>query len=214
MDARMGQIVDPNDLDAVVAAVLAGGGRTVETSESLPPEAYTSEAFFKLEERKIFRQEWICVGHVSQVANVGDYFTIDMFGEQLVVVRGRDRIRVMSRLCLHRWASVVRGSGNARSFLCPFHNWAYSLEGRLIAAPFMEKAANFDMKNCRLPEIRTEIVEELGFIFITFSDTIGSITERIQDLIDRLRDYDIKNLVQAIPLFLQSEFNWKFAIET
>jgi phenylpropionate dioxygenase-like ring-hydroxylating dioxygenase large terminal subunit len=214
MDARSRRIRNPNDLDAIVEAVLAGGGKTVETSETLPPEAYTSEAFFKLEERKIFREDWICVGHVSQVAKVGDYFTLDMFGEMLVVVRGPDRIRVLSRVCLHRWASIVSGSGNTRSFICPFHNWSYRLDGQLAGAPFMEKATDFNPKDCQLPEIRSEIVEDLGFIFIAFSDTIDSISERLKDLSKRLANYKINELVQVVPLFADAPYNWKFMIET
>jgi nitrite reductase/ring-hydroxylating ferredoxin subunit len=201
-------------LDRIVDAVLAGGHKTLEYAETLPGPAYVSDAFYQLEIEKIFRKDWIGVGHVSQIPNVGDYFTVDLLGELLVVVRGPDRIRVMSRVCLHRWAPVVEGSGNARLFSCPFHKWGYALDGQLLGAPFMERAASFDTKSCRLPEIRTEIVESLGIIFISFSDTVGSIGERLEEMSERLRNWKINELVAVWPKTMEADFNWKIQLET
>ncbi len=201
-------------LAMIVDEILAGGNRTVDRAETLPPAAYVSEAFHTLEVERIFKSEWLCVGHVSQVAAIGDYFTIDMLGELLVVVRGPDRIRVISRVCLHRWAPVATGSGNTRIFSCPFHKWGYGLDGQLLGAPFMERADGFDPKSCRLPEIRSEIVEALGLIFITFSDTIGAIGERLGTLSERLRNWHLDELVPVCPSDFRGAFNWKILIET
>ena len=200
--------------DALVRAVMDGANRTVATSQTLPPEVYTSQAFFDLEVEKIFKKDWLCIGHVSQVRNVGDFFSVNLFGEPLVVVRGKDRIRVMSRVCLHRWAPIVTGTGNAKSFSCPFHMWRYGLDGQLLAAPFMEQAEGFDPKSCRLPEMRTEIVEPLGMIFVTFSETVGSISERLGDLCERLKNWKLGELVGVEPSEMDAAFNWKIQIET
>jgi nitrite reductase/ring-hydroxylating ferredoxin subunit len=203
-----------SELDSVIQAVLAGSGRTIETAVGLPRAVYTSQAFYDFEVEHIFRKEWLCIGHVSQLAKIGDYFTFDMFGEMLMAVRAQDRIRVMSRACLHRWASVVTGAGNARGFTCPFHNWSYGLDGQLIAGTHMEGAAGFDPKSCRLPEVRTEIVDDLGLIFITFSDAAGSISERLKDLSERLAPYKLKDLVPVHYTEADEPYNWKLKIET
>jgi phenylpropionate dioxygenase-like ring-hydroxylating dioxygenase large terminal subunit len=184
-----------DELDSIIREMLDGAGQTVETSTTLPPATYTSQAFFDFEVENIFKKDWICVGHVSQVSKIGDYFTIDLFGEMLVVVRAKDGIHVLSRVCRHRWAPVVEGEGNAVGFSCPMHGWSYALDGRLVAAPFMDKAAAFDLKDCRLPEIRSEIVEPLGLIFINFSNTGDSISERIDDLCTLLANYRMNELV-------------------
>ncbi len=201
-------------LDTIVASVIAGGGRTVETSATLPPAVYNSQEFFDLEMEKIFRADWICVGHVSQIANIGDYFTLNVFGEPLVVVRGKDRIRVMSRVCLHRWAPVVEGEGNTKVFSCPFHKWGYGLDGRLISAPFMDRAENFSPKECSLPEVRTEIVESLGLIFITLADEIDPIGDRLAELCKRLANWRMADLVGVNPSTMDAGFNWKIQLET
>ena len=211
-----------DDLARLVDAVLAGKGKRGADAETLPPATYTAQAFFDLEVERIFKKDWLCVGHVSQVAEVGDYFCLELFGEPLVVVRGADRIRVLSRVCLHRWAPVVAGEGNARIFSCPFHKWGYALDGQLLGAPFMEQAAGFNPKDCRLPEIRSEIVEPLGLIFITFSDQVGSISERLQDFVERYANWRFADLVAVRPRegdaqkdpWTRNHFNWKVQAET
>jgi len=199
-------------LETVVRAVLAGSGQTIEQAETLPREAYTSGAFFDLEVEKIFRQDWICVGHIAQVPNVGDYFTVDVLNELLMVVRGADRVRVLSRICLHRWAPVAEGQGNVNLFSCPFHRWAYGLDGQLVAAPLMDSAKGFNIKNCRLPEVRSETVD--GVIYITFNDDAYSIGERLSDLSEFLAPYNMEDLVIGWQVDYVCNFNWKIAIET
>jgi phenylpropionate dioxygenase-like ring-hydroxylating dioxygenase large terminal subunit len=203
-----------NALDSLVDRVLAGAGSTVATSRTLPPQTYTSQAFFDVEVEKIFRQEWHCVCHVSEIAATGDYFCFDLLGEPLVAVRGPDRIRVLSRVCRHRWAPVTEGKGNTKLFSCPFHKWAYGLDGRLLGAPFMEAAAGFDVGSCRLPEFRVEVVEPLGLVFMTFSERAGSIADRLGDLCERLAHWRIAELVTLAHYELDSPFNWKIQIET
>jgi phenylpropionate dioxygenase-like ring-hydroxylating dioxygenase large terminal subunit len=151
---------------------------------------------------------------VSQIPTVGDYFTFDMFGDRFVVVRGKDRIRVLSRVCLHRWAPIASGAGNVRNFVCPFHGWGYALDSRLIGAPHMENAPGFDMKSCQLPELRSEVVEGLGLIFVTYSKTAESISERLADLCERLKNWRLNELVSACNGEMDVPYNWKIQIET
>src|ERR1700740_2329311 len=187
-----------DDLAVLVREALAGSSDRVEEGRTLPPQAYSSEAFFQLEVERIFREEWLCVGHVSQIPEAGDYFTVELLNEPMVIVRGKDRVRALSSVCRHRWAPVASGSGNARGgFSCPFHRWSYGLDGHLIGAPLMDQAAAFDKKSCRLPEFRTEIVEDLGLIFVTFSDRVSSISDRIASLCQRARvqGWDLKDQV-------------------
>ncbi|MDE8654606.1 aromatic ring-hydroxylating oxygenase subunit alpha [Novosphingobium album (ex Liu et al. 2023)] len=178
----------------------------------MPAGAYTNSDFFDLEVEKVFRKEWLPVGHVAQIPNVGDYFTIDVLNELLVVVRGRDRIRVMSRVCLHRWAPVCEGSGNAKVFSCPFHRWSYGLDGQLIATPLMEAKGGFNPRSCSLPEIRSEVV--CGTIFITFSDVARSAGELLADWTEAMEIYRPEELKIAYSVEFDLNFNWKIAVET
>jgi phenylpropionate dioxygenase-like ring-hydroxylating dioxygenase large terminal subunit len=196
----------------LLADIRAGRGQDLADARTLPPSAYTSQAFFELEREHIFRREWLAIGHIAQIPTVGDYFTIDILEEPLVVVRGPDRIRVMSRVCLHRWAPVVSGKGNAKMFSCPFHRWGYGLDGQLKAAPFMDKANSFDTRNCSLPEIRSEIV--LGTIYINFSGDAPPLEPRLRGMIKEFAHVDMDDLIVGYSTDFSCSFNWKIAIET
>ncbi|MBF9033957.1 Rieske 2Fe-2S domain-containing protein [Rhodobacterales bacterium HKCCE2091] len=205
--------MEPRDLGAIFAAVHAGRGQTLADSETLPPDAYSSQPFFDLEAERIFRTHWLAVGHVAQIPDAGDYFTIDILGEPLVVVRGQDaQIRVMSRVCLHRWAPVVSGKGNAKLFSCPFHRWSYALDGQLKAAPFMDRAQGFEPSKCRLPQVRSEVV--LGTIYINLSGDADPLAPQLAGLAAEFSNIPVDDLVIGYSTEFMCPFNWKIAVET
>jgi phenylpropionate dioxygenase-like ring-hydroxylating dioxygenase large terminal subunit len=200
--------------EILLKSVVAGSTTRVEDAATLPPAAYMSQAFFDLEKERIFEKQWHCVGHLSQIEKVGDYFTVDLMGERIIIVRAADRIRALSGVCLHRWAPVATGSGNVKLFSCPFHKWGYALDGQLLGAPFMEQAAEFEPKACRLPEIRSEIVAGLGLIFITFNPEAEPIGPKLQDLADNLAPLGVTDYVVVAAREYDNKFNWKIQVET
>ena len=136
-------------------------------ASTLPPPCYTSREFYEREVEHIFLKEWLCVGRVDQVEKPGDFFTLTLLGERLIVVRDEEnQVRVLSNVCRHRATKVVEGRGNRRTFECPYHGWTYSLKGELIGAPEMQRTDNFDKKQCQLASPRVETWE--GFIFVNF----------------------------------------------
>jgi phenylpropionate dioxygenase-like ring-hydroxylating dioxygenase large terminal subunit len=207
------QFVPPaGSLDLLVSATTAGLAEDAPHAATLPPEAYTSQAFYDLEIERIFKQDWFSLGHIAQIPNVGDYFTFDYLNELLVIVRGEDRVRVMSRICLHRWAPVATGCGNAKRFSCPFHKWTYDLDGQLLGAPLMDEAADFDAKDWKLPELRSEVVD--GIIFATLSPSIDSIGERLAGWSAKMAPHRLADLKIGYSFEVILNFNWKIAAET
>jgi phenylpropionate dioxygenase-like ring-hydroxylating dioxygenase large terminal subunit len=198
-------------LQELLHSALAAREQPLARASTLPPAAYTSEAFFRLEVERILRRQWMVVGHVSQCGAVGDYFTLDLLGQMIVVVRAPDRIRALSRVCLHRWAPVVHGSGNARRFSCPFHKWAYGLDGRLLGAPLMDEV-EFDAGNCRLPEYRTEIVD--GFIYLNLSGAAAPLAPQLQELSAVLARSNPQDWVIGTTIEYDCPINWKIVVET
>jgi phenylpropionate dioxygenase-like ring-hydroxylating dioxygenase large terminal subunit len=198
-------------LEQLLQAVGAGSGRSLAVAETLPPAAYTDRAFYDLEVEKLLKRDWICVGHISQLAQVGDYFPLDLFGELLVVVRAEDAVRVMSRVCLHRWAPLVSAPGNTKVLSCPFHKWGFALDGRLLGAPLMEQV-EFEPDSCRLPQYPTEIVD--GFIYMSFNQSARSLAPQLAEMSQRLAHFSMDELVIAATLEYDCAFNWKIAVET
>lgn len=176
------------------------------------PERYTDPAIWQLEVERVFRREWLCVGRAEQVERAGDYFAIDVLGEPLVVVRGEDgAVRTLSRVCRHRWAPVVEGSGNRRSFQCPYHLWTYALDGRLLGAPEMARTPGFDKTTCRLPEVRTEIWQ--GWVFVNLDPAATALAPRLATLDALLAPYGLARLRALEPLVFESTWNWKIMVE-
>lgn len=196
------------------AAALLGPTVNVDGT-TLPPLAYTSQAFFDREVEKIFKADWLCVGHISQVPGDGDYFTIDLLGDPAIVVRDKTQIRVLSSVCRHRWVPVVSGQGNARAFTCPFHKWTYRLDGALLGAPLMD-GTDLARSSCRLPEYRSEVVDELGLIFVSFSTSVAPISERLASLCERARQegWGLKDQLVISDQPMMNNFNWKIQAET
>src|SRR3954453_10005979 len=104
-------------MTAMLGPVSVWEDRGVERSGTLPNDWYTSRELFDLEMRTFFREVWTCVGRDDQVAEPGQYFTCDVAGEQLLVVRAADgELHALSNVCLHRAGPVAMGCGQRRAF--------------------------------------------------------------------------------------------------
>lgn len=130
---------------------------------------YTAPSVHSLELDKVFGYEWNYVCHQTQIPKHGDYMVVEIAGESLYVIRGKDDvIRAFYNVCQHRGHELLQGSGNIRSVVvCPYHAWSYDLTGNLRGAPKMKEVKGFDRSKVKLSEIRIEVVG--GFVFLNFS---------------------------------------------
>ena len=182
-------------------------------ARALPMHHYTSEALFKLEQEALFRQEWLCVGRLEQVENVGDFFTREILGEPIVVVRGRDnQLRALSAICRHRYFTVAEGAGNTSRFTCRYHRWVYELDGQLRGAPHMEDLNDIEGNRCRLPEFYLEVW--LGFIFVCLSEHPEPLLPKLQSAEPHWTSYGIENWKVTPWVDEVWPGNWKLAMET
>ena len=159
-----------------------------DEARAMPPSFYKSADFHALEREEIFRKDWVCLGHAAELASAGDYFTVDVVGEPLLVVRGGDaKIRVLSNVCRHRGNLVAKGAGNRLRFVCGYHAWAYTADGALANAPFMGGRKGFDRADCALPEFRSEIWQD--FIFVDLGGEAEPLAPRLDWFLPRTRNY-------------------------
>lgn len=182
-------------------------------AQTLPPTCYTDPDFYEFEKEALFYREWLCVGRESWVAQPGDYFTTQVVGEPIVVARGRDGVlNAMSSVCAHRAMLVAEGAGNARMFLCPYHHWAYGLDGRLVGAPAMDRTCNFKKEDHGLTPFKVEIWN--GFIFINFNRDAAPLAPRLAAVSGAIIGYDLVNAEGERPaepgVF---PWNWKVMFE-
>src|SRR3546814_6765223 len=98
----------------------------------------------------------------------GDYMTLRLVGEPVIISRTRDgRISASYNMCVHRGVEVAEGRGNTRAFKCPYHGWIYDLEGKLTGAAHMTDSAGFDFSN-RSEEPSSELQSLMHIPFAAF----------------------------------------------
>ena len=174
-------------------------------------EFYADPEIFALDVERIHFRHWLCVGHESRIPDRGDWFRFDLAGESIIVVRGRDQqVRALVNVCRHRGSRVCyEEEGNARMLVCPYHAWAYDLDGRLRSARQM--GPNFDCSGHALPEIHVRILE--GLVFVCFAEDPPGLEDVGRTLAASLRRYGWASAKLAHRAIYSVDANWKLATE-
>ncbi|HEX7741723.1 MAG TPA: aromatic ring-hydroxylating dioxygenase subunit alpha, partial [Sphingobium sp.] len=106
---------------------------------SLEQPFYIDEDYFKLDMEMIYYRDWLFMGHDCELPKPGAYFTVQIGQYPVVIVRGRDNvIRAFHNSCRHRGSRVcTKEHGSSVRLVCPYHQWAYDLDGKLAFARHM-----------------------------------------------------------------------------
>src|ERR1700744_2561877 len=138
----------------------------ISRASSLPAPFYAETGILAEEKERIFRHTWQVVGHRDQLAKPGDYFTTELVGEPLLLVRGSDgKLRGFYNVCRHRAGPPAEGCGSRKLFRCGYHGWTYGLDGALISATEIEGVEGFRPEDFALAPVRTE--EWFHLVFVT-----------------------------------------------
>jgi choline monooxygenase len=124
-------------------------------ARTIPAAWYLDPALYQAERQRVFSNCWLAVGRTDQVAGPGAFFTADVAGEPIVVVRdGEGVLRGFYNVCRHRAARVACAEqGQATRFRCRYHGWTYDLTGRLRGTPEFDGVAGFAREDNGLPGI-------------------------------------------------------------
>lgn len=154
--------------DPALSELRANVAQPFERAQAMPKSVYTSESFAELEQKHIFGREWLCAGRAEGLKEPGDYLTMQIAGEPIIILRDRDgTLRGLSNVCRHRMSTLLEGRGNTRSIVCPYHAWTYNLDGSLRGAPAMARNEGFCKEDVKLPSIRVE--NWRGWIMVTLN---------------------------------------------
>jgi Rieske 2Fe-2S family protein len=174
---------------------------------------YCEEALFARELERVLLRHWHCAGHHSQVPEPGDFFTVDLCGESLIIVRGQDReVRALLNVCRHRGSRVcTERAGHARGgvFVCPYHAWTYALDGSLRAARQMPP--DFERRDHGLRALHARVVE--GLIFVSLAETPLGLEHVEAMLAGSARVYGWADARVAHRETYPVNANWKLAVE-
>lgn len=115
---------------------LIQASRLGQVGQALPVESYFDPQIYKLEMERLFLHGPGYVGHELMVPELGHYQVLDWYaGGGKMLVRNPSGVELLSNVCRHRQALILKGRGEAQNIVCPFHRWTYDLEGQLMGAP-------------------------------------------------------------------------------
>jgi Rieske 2Fe-2S family protein len=188
---------------------------------TLPGHFYTDPVIFQEEQARIFESHWFAVARAAEIDTPGSFRTVDVGRENVLIVRGRDRVlRAFLNVCRHRGARVcLERSGTARRNLqCGYHAWTYGLDGRLVAAPNLATMQDVDRGEYGL--VPVHLREWLGYAWVCVGDrppsfeqtVVGTVAGRLggADVIDR---WGIEHLQVGHRTAYDVRANWKLIVE-
>ncbi len=181
----------------------------LERARTIPSVWYHDPDIYAAECRSVFGGTWQAVGRVDQVAEPGAFFTADLAGEPLLVVRDGDGVlRAFYNVCRHRAACVVtEPEGKATRLRCRYHGWTYDLAGRLRGTPEFDGVADFCREENGLVPVAVATWGPIVWVHLgteppPLESFLAPLPERTADLgIDRLRWVAQRDYVLAC--------NWK-----
>ena len=185
--------------------------------KTLPRDSYLDDASFQKEWRAIFEQSWVCVGRAGALPKPGDYLALRLHNQSIIIVRSEaGGLSAFYNLCRHRGTELVpltqpgsiTGRFN-RSIVCPYHAWAYELDGKLRSR--REMPESFETSEYGLKPVRMEVFH--GMIFITFSESAPSLNTCLAEVSPCFDIYGFAQTKVAKQETFTVNANWKLALE-
>lgn len=212
--SRRGAPAGERRLGEFLSAVGAGVERPIGSAVGLPPEAYTSETIYDLEQTQVFGGGWIAAAFEHQIPDAGDAIPVELAGVPLIILRHEDGgVRAFVNICRHRGARVLTKPVRRRkAFTCIYHAWTYGQDGQLKRTPFINGQRDATPP-CNLGLVPVRCAAWLDLIFVDLSGKAPSLQRHIEPLKPLWDIYDTSRLT---PIHHEGGIvagNWKLAIE-
>ncbi|MBZ5570500.1 MAG: aromatic ring-hydroxylating dioxygenase subunit alpha [Acidobacteriia bacterium] len=179
---------------------------------SIPARFYVDSEVFALERERIFARAWQVVGHSDQLKNPGDFFTTELHGEPLLLVRGtQGELRGFYNVCRHRAGPPAEGCGSRKLFRCGYHGWTYGLDGALISAPEFEGAYDFKPEQFALIPVRVE--EWFNLIFVNLDPKAEPLMKSLGELPKQAARFNFAGMKLFERRTYDTKCNWKTYVD-
>ncbi|MCT4698740.1 aromatic ring-hydroxylating oxygenase subunit alpha [Tenacibaculum haliotis] len=187
----------------------------------LPVEAYTSQEWFDKEMATIFSTTWQFAGLVEDIENPGDSISVQAGLNNIFIIKGRDhRLRAFHNMCRHRGTQLLRAVGkNQKVITCPYHDWTYNLEGKLISIPKKEDEfpdlCQKELHECGLNLHEASVDIFKGMLFIHPDKKAPNIMEYFGEILPHLGPHIPEKLIEFKEGIYTKEIksNWKIVVE-
>ncbi|ART62804.1 aromatic ring-hydroxylating oxygenase subunit alpha [Kushneria marisflavi] len=179
---------------------------------SLPQPFYNDARFFALDMQEVFEKEWLFAGMTCEIPSKGNFMTLEIGSNPVVIVRGAEGVvHAFHNVCRHRGSRLcTKEKGKVAKLVCPYHQWTYELDGRLLFAG-SDMGVDFDLNQFGLKPVNVRTAG--GFIFINLSEEPPVIDDFLVTLEHYLEPYDMDNVKVATQTTIVEQANWKLVIE-
>ena len=178
---------------------------------SLPAAWYYDPAKHERELERIFYRDWLYVCHASSLAEARSFRRFDIGRQSILLVRGDDGVlRAFHNTCRHRGSALcteAEGCLGGKLIVCPYHQWSYALDGRLLATSSHAEAADFDKADYPLFEVTLR--EWHGGLFVSLAADPPAFEEGFVRGSDRIENWPMAELVVGHRWQKTMACNWK-----
>jgi phenylpropionate dioxygenase-like ring-hydroxylating dioxygenase large terminal subunit len=193
-------------------------------SDRVHRSVYTDQGLFDREIERIWEKIWVYCGHESQIRAPGDYVTVQIGRQPMIMVRGANaRINVLYNRCPHRGVQLcgARTGNTGSTFVCSYHAWTFHLDGQIKGIPLSKGYAGTrmgqDNPDCSM-KAAARVDSYRGFVFASLSadgpsllEFLGSAKIAFDDMCDRSPEGEVEVVPFCHRVIQQS--NWKFFME-
>ena len=194
------------------------GDARVDRLRALPAHYYTDPTILEQEKERLFFKSWQYACHASELDAPGAYVTTDILGQNVFVVRDNDgEIRAFCNVCMHRGHKLLEGKGTKKVIVCPYHQWSYSLDGKLLGNRQTPSSETPGKNRICLSSVRVDRL--LDFVFINLdpdaepvADYWPGLEAHIFATSPAVKTYSLSDSVSALhPVELAA--NWKIHVD-
>jgi phenylpropionate dioxygenase-like ring-hydroxylating dioxygenase large terminal subunit len=177
--------------------------RRHRAASQLSIPTYFDESQYRREQALIFDAGPRYLAHALSVPEVGDYHALPQEGEGRALLRTADGLQLVSNVCRHRQALMLRGRGNTHeNIVCPLHRWTYDLQGQLVGAPHFPHDPCLHLANYPVRTWNGLVFEDSGPDLAAELARLGPKTE-----------LDLSGYVLDRIHLHECDYNWKTFIE-
>ena len=197
-----------------VSAARLDSEASLPRPHALPAWVYSHPELMRLEIERVLMPSWQIVCHVNNIPRSGDYQTLDVGPESVLVLRDRDgSIRGFHNVCRHRGARLLDGAGSCPATItCPYHGWSYRQDGTLVGVPMRDSFPGLDRAEHSLRPVRVDTA--LGFVFVCLAGDPPPVADTWGKLAEELAPYRLEEMVPLAPISTDVwNVDWKIAMD-
>lgn len=205
-------VTDGNDV-RTTSGQMTGAHRfpSCELGRPLPSAYYSDEKIYAADVQRVWREGWLFALHACELPSSGDYQVMKVDADSIVLIRSVDGIiRGFHNVCRHRGSLVcIEPMGRANRLVCPYHQWAYDLEGKLVGCRGMP--SDFDKSVLGLKPVTVR--EVAGLVFVNLSRSPSSFENALAAMEPFVKPQGLNRARVAHVANYRVKANWKIVWE-